>query len=434
MHSPLNQNSNIALINDFSQQPQLRRSQSMEKYSQKIDFPTETVAEGNVKLLVPKLEAFVKLPSEYAPSKAPVFYNPVMELNRDLAVLALQVYQRIVNREISVCEPLASCGVRGIRFAAEVKGVQKVLINDINEKAYQLAKHNVQMNGLSERVIVKNEDANFLLAHYGAPRKRFDAIDIDPFGSPVPYLDSAIRALRDGGLLALTATDMAPLCGVHPKACIRKYGGKPLRTEYCHELAVRLLVGCLAKAAAKHDIGISPVFSHSTDHYIRVYAILNYGAEKADESVRNIGYILHCFNCFHREAVKKPFLIAHNGKCQECGSKIDFAGPLWLGKISDKQFCELMKKEAEHRTFKHYEGTRKILTLIINEVDAPITYYILDKMCDKFALQVPSIKSFIKILNEEGFKAFPTHFNSKGIKTAASAALIKKFLRRVALL
>jgi tRNA (guanine26-N2/guanine27-N2)-dimethyltransferase len=91
---------------------------------------------------------------------------------------------------------------------------------------------------------------------------------------------------------------MAPLCGVYPKACIRKYGGKPLRTEYCHELALRLLAGCLAATAAKYDIGINVVFSHSTNHYIRLYAEVAYGAKKADESLKNMGYILHCFNCF----------------------------------------------------------------------------------------------------------------------------------------
>ena len=186
-------------------------------------FPTEVVKEGEVRMLVPKLEAFVKSPSDYAPSKAPVLYNPVMELNRDVAVLALQAYQRMVDRELSVCEPLAGCGVRGIRFAKEVVGVEKVVVNDINGKAVQLAKHNVELNGLSEKVVVQNLDANFLLGGYAAPRKRFDAIDIDPFGPPVPYLDSAIRALRNGGLLALTATDLASLCGVYPKACIRKY-------------------------------------------------------------------------------------------------------------------------------------------------------------------------------------------------------------------
>ena len=145
----------------------------------KIDFPTETVEEGAVRVLVPKLSAFIEKPGEYAPSKAPVFYNPIMELNRDLAVLAVQAYQKMVNREISICEPLAGCGIRGIRFAKEVEGVKKVLINDINKKAYQLAKYNIQINGLTEKVKAKNEDANLLLARYGAPRKRFDVIDID---------------------------------------------------------------------------------------------------------------------------------------------------------------------------------------------------------------------------------------------------------------
>jgi tRNA (guanine26-N2/guanine27-N2)-dimethyltransferase len=397
-----------------------------------MDFPTEIVCEGRVKVLVPKLEAFVKLPSEYAPSKAPVFYNPVMELNRDMAVLALQAYQKMVNREIAVCEPLAGCGIRGIRFAKEVKGVKKVLINDINEKAFKLAKYNVEMNGLNNSVTVENEDANFLLGSYGAPRKRFDAVDIDPFGSPVPYLDSAIRALRDGGFLALTATDMAPLCGVHPKACIRKYGGKPLRTEYCHELAVRLLIGCLATTAAKHDMGISVAFSHSTDHYVRVYAIIKHGAKMADESLKNMGYILHCFECFHRETAKTLFIIERSGKCSECGSKLSIAGPLWLGKIVDEKFCNLVEEGLGKRTFRLKERLEKILNLIKGEVDAPITYYVVDKICDKLAIPVPSVKKILNILREEGFQACLTHFNFGGVKANASAMDMKEILQKIA--
>ncbi len=194
-------------------------------------FPTEAVKEGEVEFLAPRLKAFVKEAWEYAPSKAPVFYNPAMEMNRDLAVLMLQTYQRPINRELAACEPMAGCGVRGIRLAREVEGVRKVVLNDINLAGTRLAEFNVNLNGLTDKVQVDNKDANFLLSSYAAPRKRFDYVDIDPFGSPVPYIDSALRALRNGGLLALTATDMAPLCGVHAKACLRKYGGKPLRTE-----------------------------------------------------------------------------------------------------------------------------------------------------------------------------------------------------------
>jgi tRNA (guanine26-N2/guanine27-N2)-dimethyltransferase len=394
-------------------------------------FPAEIKQEGKVKVLVPRLGAFVTSPSEYAPSKAPVFYNPVMELNRDIAVLALGAYQGTLNREISVCEPLAGCGVRGIRFAVEVDGVKNVVINDINVKAFLLASYNVQMNGLSKRVSVENEDANFLLSGYGAPRKRFDAIDIDPFGCPVPYLDSSIRALRNGGLLALTATDMAPLCGVHPRACIRKYGGKPLRTEYCHELAVRLLAGCLAMTAAKYDIGVSIVFSHSMNHYIRLYATIKHGARKADENIRNMGYIYHCFKCFHRQTAKGLFVTNGSRKCSECGSKINVAGPLWLGKIFDEQFCEFMEKETYQRTFKHMKKILKISSSIKNEVEAPITYYVLDKLCDALTLPVPPVGRVVEALRRRGFQAFLTHFNSRGIRSNASATEMQNLLREI---
>ncbi len=394
------------------------------------DFPTETVKEGKVQVLVPKLAAFTKQPSDYAPSKAPVFYNPVMELNRDIAVLAFQTYQRTVNREIFICEPLTSSGIRGIRFATEIHGVKKVLIGDITESAFNLAKYNVHLNGLQERVAVQHKDANCLLSCHGAPHKRFDAVDVDPFGSPVPYLDSAIRALRNNGLLAVTATDLAPLCGVHSKACVRKYGGKPLRTEYCHELAVRLLAGCIATVAAKHDIGIRVIFSHCTDHYVRVYVEMGYGAKKADGSVKNLGYMLHCFNCFHRETTRNPF-DQRIEKCPECSSKMDYAGLLWLEKIFDKRFCELMAKENAHTAFRNSGKITKLLALAKEEAEAPATYYVLDKISDKLALPMPSVDALLQILRNSGFQAFPTHFNSRGIRTEAPALTVQKLLQKL---
>ncbi|HVP27315.1 MAG TPA: tRNA (guanine(10)-N(2))-dimethyltransferase [Candidatus Bathyarchaeia archaeon] len=404
----------------------------MSQASFEAGFPTETVEEGSVKIIVPRLRAFVKSPSEYAPSKAPVFYNPVMELNRDIAVLALQAYQRAVNREITVCEPLAGCGAMGVRFAAEVKGVKNVVMADISEKAAQLAVHNVHINNLDEKVKVKNQDANLLLNHHGAPHKRFDVVNIDPFGSPVPYLDSAVRALRNKGLLAVTATDMAPLCGVHSKACIRKYGGKPLRTEYCHELAVRLLAGCLAVTAAKYEIGMDVVFSHRSNHYVRVYAILQHGAKKADRSIKEMGYILHCFNCLHREASKTIFSAEKPWKCSECKANLNYAGPLWLGPIVDERFCGFMKEAADQTIFKNGEKIAKILALITEESDAPPTYYVVDELSDVLNLPVPPVKLVVDSLRKEGFEACLTHFNTRGIKSDVSAMKIRDVLKKIA--
>ena len=322
-----------------------------------------------------------------------------------------------------------SQGIRGIRFAAEVEGVTKVLVSDISTSAYELAKHNIELNKLENKITLKHKDANCVLSSNASPKKRFDIVDIDPFGTPVPYLDSAFRALKNKGLLAATATDLAPLCGVHAKACVRKYGGRPLRTEYCHELAVRLLAGCMATLAAKHDIGIRILFSHSTDHYIRVYAQIAYGCQKADESLKNTGYILHCFNCLHRETATKIF--GKGDICPECGSKMEQAGPLWIGSISDQGFLELIIKENQKTAFKNSAKITKLLSLIRNEANAPFSYYVIDKLSGKLKLPAPSVQAFLTSLHNNDFQSIPTHFNTRGIKTDASALTMHKLLKEI---
>ena len=392
----------------------------------KADFPSEIVREGKVQVLVPKLSAYGVVPSDYAPSKAPVFYNPVMEFNRDLTVLAFKAYQHMVDHEISICEPLTSQGIRGIRFAAEIDGVNRVLLSDINTHAYELAKHNIGLNNLQDKITIKHKDANCVLSCNASPKKRFDIIDIDPFGTPVPYLDSAFRALKNKGLLAATATDLAPLCGVHAKACVRKYGGKPLRTEYCHELAVRLLAGCMATVAAKHDIGVHILFSHSSDHYIRVYAQIGYGCKKADESLKNTGYILHCFSCMHREIAQQPFGCP---TCPECGAKMDYAGPLWTGSIIDAAFVEQVIAENQSTAFRNSAKITKLLTLTKNEATAPATYYVIDKLSGKLNLPAPINPSLSNSTPKQRLSSGTDTFQPRGIKTDASALVMQKLLR-----
>jgi tRNA (guanine26-N2/guanine27-N2)-dimethyltransferase len=388
-----------------------------------LGFQTEQVQEGKARLWIPKR-------GDVLPSKLPVFFNPVMELNRDVAVLALQTFQGMSERDVDVCEPLAGCGVRGVRFAVEVEGVRYVWLNDINEKAAELARLNAKKNSVKELVSVENLDANLFLSQYAAPRRRFDYVDVDPFGSPAPYLESAIRAVRNGGLIALTATDMAPLCGVHPRACVRKYGGRPLRTEYCHELAVRLLAGSLATVSARHDVGVRMVFCHSTDHYIRVYAMANYGAQKADDSIKEMGYVQHCFNCFHRETIKGLFTPLKQ-KCPQCHNKLNTAGPLWLGKIFNKGFIQKMQIELSNKKLKQERRTGKLLFLAENEADSPATYYVIDKVCDKFGLPAPSTESIIKKLEKANYAATQTHFHKRGIRTNAPAETVKEIISGV---
>lgn len=392
---------------------------------EKLGFPLTKIREGGVEIFIPDPSKFSEAYSS-KPSLLPVFFNPIMDLNRDFAVLAVQAFQCEKSRPITVCEPLAGCGVRGLRYAKEVNDVVKVVVNDLNSKAYRLTLENIKLNQISSIVEAYNEDANLLLSRYAKRGSRFDVIDVDPFGSPVPYLNSALRAIKNGGLLCVTATDTAVLCGVHFKACIRRYGAKPLKTEYSHELAVRILFGFLVSLAAKVDLAVQPVFCHSTNHYIRVYVKVFKGAKKANQALNQLGYIFHCFKCLNRKVISG--LYSQPQKCEICGEQMDFAGPLWTGKIWDKDMVKRMFNLIEIKNFNRKELVKKIIEKISLEVDGTPTYYVLSYLCDFLNILTPPYQTTIKKILEKGYHVTPTHFNPQGIRTNVPINILKEIL------
>lgn len=90
----------------------------------------------------------------------------------------------------------------------------------------------------------------------------------DPYGTPAMFLDSAVQAVTDGGLLAVTATDMPVLAGHHMEACWGKYTSQPVRGKFCQEEAVRILLHSIAAAAGRHKREIIPILSFAADHYV----------------------------------------------------------------------------------------------------------------------------------------------------------------------
>jgi len=378
------------------------------------------VNEGAASLLVPELDESTAGHIDRARSLAPVFYNPRMRLNRDSAVLALGVHQGRLGRGVSACEPMCGTGIRGVRLALEVEGVEEVVLGDLSSMAVQLATENVSLNGVSDRVAVRHMEANLLLALRARPLSRFDYVDIDPYGTPAPYMDTAVRACKRGGLIGLTATDMAPLCGVNPRACLRKYGGRSLRTEYCHELAIRLVVGALAVATARHEVASAPVFSYAADHYVRVYAHMERGKKKADGSLREMGYVLHCFSCGHRRTILS-FALTEIG-CEVCGSEMKVAGPLWVGELAEASFCDDMLSLSE----RSYAGSNRRLTSIIarvkDEVCLPVGFFNVDRGCSEVGMASVDLSDALDALRAKGFRATESHIDNRGIKTVASAS------------
>ena len=55
-------------------------------------------------------------------------------------------------------------------------------------------------------------DANDLMFRHRVTKDRFDVIDIDPFGSASKFLDTAVQAIADGGLLCVTCTGKRKIC------------------------------------------------------------------------------------------------------------------------------------------------------------------------------------------------------------------------------
>lgn len=51
----------------------------------------------------------------------------------------------------------------------------------------------------------------------------------------------------------------AVLCGNNGEACWAKYGSYPLHKNYCHEMALRILLACLTTHAARHKRVVVPV-------------------------------------------------------------------------------------------------------------------------------------------------------------------------------
>lgn len=259
-------------------------------------------------------------------------------------------------------------------------------------------------------------------------RGEFDVIDIDPFGTPSPFLDSAGYCSRRNSLLCVTATDTSALCGTYKEPCIRKYNAKPYKSEYCHETGIRILAGFVALTLAKYSKSIEVKLSHSTEHYMRLYIEVKKGSKKSDECLKNIGYISHCKHCLYREE-NKGLATSTPNICPECGEELIQAGPLWLGEIQNEEFISKMIVESENKKLNTKEDVLKLLESCRIEAKSPATFYDVHKICKILKISAPKLDLVFGNLEKEGFEAVKTHFNPLGIKTNAPLKKIKEIIK-----
>ena len=349
------------------------------------DFPTREVREGRASLLVPDV------PVLGGPGRrtALPFYNPAMVVNRDLTVSVLSAW---LPRGATVLDGLAGTGALGIRASLETEREPRVTWNDKNPHAHELIVQNAGRNGVEGEVLT--DDLRALLG-----RRRFDYVDVDPFGPATPFVDAAVQQAWKDCALGITATDVAPLVGTYPRACWRRYGARSLRNPCGHETALRIFVGYLVRIAATHERGLRPLAAFAAEHFVKAILAVDPRARAADESLAQLGYAR--FKGAHFEVSSSPPDGPH-------------AGPLWLGPLADAELLAGLPSRRETEF-----AASQILEQLKGEVALPPLFYENHSLAQTTGVDPVPLAAFLEALRSAGYRASRTHFTANGVRTDA---------------
>lgn len=381
------------------------------------------INEGMVKLYVPDVNYYSIYEGSNEPSHAPVFYNSRMIFDRDLSILVLKNFRDIIGRDLKVCDSLSGTGVRGLRYGLEVDGINSVWFNDWNPLAVEVIHKNLDLNSFQISATVSCLDARLMFLMNSNFNSRFHVIDIDPFGSPAKYFQPALNSLINNGLMCITATDIPALFGKYPYTCWRRYGALPISTSFSHEISIRILLGFLIRNSTIYNFSFKPLLCYSRMHYIRFFLQFIYDKDKANEAVESLGYIAFCKNCLYREVFSGLVPLVPD-RCPNCGSPLDFSGPLWVGSLFDPDFINKLRFTASNMVYVNFHLLDNFLKLIQEESNGPPTFYVLDEFSKKLKFSSPNVTVVIDELKSMGFFASRTHFHPKGIRTNAPTNII----------
>uniref|UniRef100_A0A182JDC6 tRNA (guanine(26)-N(2))-dimethyltransferase n=1 Tax=Anopheles atroparvus TaxID=41427 RepID=A0A182JDC6_ANOAO len=410
-----------------------------------------------------------------------VFYNPVQEFNRDLSICVLTTYSRIYQREkeeerkrkdpsyedsnaqatlqpgvkhengLRILEALSATGLRSIRYAKEIPGVREIIANDLSKSAVESIEKNVKQNNIEHLITPSFNDAMTLMYMSTKPDQRFTAIDLDPYGHPTRFLDGAVQSIEDGGMLLITATDMAVLAGNSPEACYVKYGSVPLKTKACHEFALRILLRCIETTATRYGRYIKPMLSISADFYIRVFVRVYTGQYACKKSSSKQSMVFQCTGCeaftLQPLGVLKPNPTEANpqqikfgtptgpfvgSRCEHCNHQHHMGGPIWSAPLHDEEFLAELMRTVEQEESKRLTTIRRIygtLAVIREELhDVPL-YYTLDRMCGILKLESIGMLKLRSALLHEGYRVSYSHASRTSVKTDAPVGVLWDILR-----
>lgn len=254
------------------------------------------------------------------------------------------------------------------------------------------------MNPRAAKIIAENLEGNHssALLHESCfeevSRKiPFDYIDVDPYGTALPYLDHALRFVKNRGTLGITATDLSTLTGSFPNRTARRYGSRIINGPHRHEKGIRLLMAECAKRAAAFDRAIFPMLSFWGGHYYRIFVRVENGAEKADSMLENVGTI--------------NLARILGGSYQEIEE-----GAMWKGALEDREILGRIQSLG-----KEYPHILPLLDYLHNE-DLGLFFLELSDLGRFTKKDVPRTSKIVDLLKEMGYSAGRTHFSPTGVK------------------
>ena len=326
------------------------------------------------------------------------FYNPEMKIHRDSSLIVLKTYFKNFHRKISFCDPMVASGIREARYLQQMPEMfSSLILGDISQTSLGLCKEIFKKNSIDDSHCVYLKGKAQETLHY----KSVDCIEIDPFGSPAPFLDDAISQVHHRGLLCITATDTASLCGVYPKKAKLRYNLNIIKTKCFDELGLRGLIANCQIRAGQFDKELIVKWAFVHKHFYRIFFEVKESKMTSLQSINALKYISWEKESQHMEV----FDYLDENKI----------GPLYTEGLQDKTFLKECISEVsivENNTQIH-----KLLEKSLQEVES-IGYYDLHKLqgfCK--SREGVTFKEIIELIISKGFDASLSHCNVRGLKT-----------------
>lgn len=348
-------------------------------------------------------------------------------------------------KQFSILEALSATGLRAIRYAKEISNVSQITANDLSASAVRQIRYNSEYNKTTDKVIPHQGDARALMY---TNQQKWDVIDLDPYGSAAPFIDAAVQAAKDGGLLLITCTDLAVLAGdSYPEKCFSQYGGTSLKiSEFCHEQALRMVLHTIMTSAARYGRSVRPLLSLSIDFYVRIFVTIETSPLKVKRCMSNTMLTFECSGC--KAYINQPLGYIRAGKqegtikygnaslksssaCDECGFPYSIGGPMYAGPIHDADFVERvikLAKVADPKIYGTLDRIEGMLTLAQEELKNP-HYWSINRMAKILHCQSPPQRLVASALLNAGFHVSGTHARTGCIKTDAPPAFMWDIMR-----